>query len=57
MSKANITLTGIKCAAAKSHKHAEEAMSSHGLLSSFFSVNAFIFTGFAFFFYYYTFFS
>lgn len=57
MSEAIITNTGIKCATAKVHKHAEEAMSFHGLLSSLLSVTAFIFTGFAYYFYYYAFFS
>lgn len=57
MSEARISNADIKRAAAKVHKHAEEAMGTHGLLSSFFAVNAFIFTGFAFYFYYYAFFS
>lgn len=57
MSEATISISGIKCAPAKVNKHAEEAMSFHGLLSSFFSVTAFIFTGFAYYFYYYAFFS
>lgn len=57
MSEVNINSTSIKCAAAKVHKRAEEAMSYHGLLSSFFSVTAFIFTGFAYYFYYYAYFS
>ncbi len=57
MSETMISITGINCAPAKVNKHVEEAMSFHGLLSSFLSVTAFIFTGFAFYFYYYAFFS
>ena len=57
MSEAIITNKGIKRAAAKVNKCAEEAMSFHGLLSSILSVTAFIFTGFAYYFYYYAFFS